>query len=383
MTFKPKTPGKPKAALSLVPAGLKYLLKAYWANSHDARPLGKVSGGRRPLQLPPSPPLNHLLKWKKCLRGKLPQFSVIPISPLGKSNPGSSDGMQTVPQPGVCIHVPDICSLCTSEKLKRAEERKDKWSTSVGSGAERVITSVREAWRWEVPYGTLRAMLPPYWGPPQLRALVRGHWDSHTPDLHLHRGLIHRAQHGVLFYILRDNSWNLQGTKIFLMWLLCPGEVEEATFVVYLVSTWSFKNGFTAVCQKIIVPFLFVLGSCLSTWELFCDIIISPNATYCAKEHHLFQLLSLCYTHVPVEPDHLIQCTRRWKTLAWEAPSAVRGSYSVRSLPAKELWLVSESERFLLKFSRAHMVFFFKPSFWTWASLVRSLTLHFLLAKRL
>jgi hypothetical protein len=54
VTFKPRAPGKPKAVLSSVPAGLKYLLKAYRANSLDARHLGKVSKGQRPLQLPPS-----------------------------------------------------------------------------------------------------------------------------------------------------------------------------------------------------------------------------------------------------------------------------------------------------------------------------------------
>lgn len=79
------------------------------------------------LQLPPSHLLNHLLKWKKCLEGKLPQFSSSPEnSTSGKPSPGSSEGMQTILQFAVCVHVPGICSPCPSEKEQSVEERKDK-----------------------------------------------------------------------------------------------------------------------------------------------------------------------------------------------------------------------------------------------------------------
>lgn len=135
----------------MVPAGLKYLLKAYWANSHDARPLRKVSGGWRPPQLPPCFPLHHLLKWKKCLRGKLPQFSVTLIPPLGKPKPVSPGGMQTVLQPGVCTPILAICQPfaqipnCPEQKSGRTCE---VWVKGNGRGGadrddKRVIASVR------------------------------------------------------------------------------------------------------------------------------------------------------------------------------------------------------------------------------------------------
>lgn len=65
---------------------------------------------------------------KKCIKGKLPQFSVVLIFPLGKSNPGSSDVMQTGLKFGICIHVPGICQSfaqikgCKNQKNERTHE---------------------------------------------------------------------------------------------------------------------------------------------------------------------------------------------------------------------------------------------------------------------
>lgn len=80
---------------------------------------------------------------KKCSKAKLPQFSVIPVSPLGKPDPGSQDAMQTVLQFGICIHVPGIC--WSFAQIKKCKEQKNKRTHEVMVGTREDETVIPSA----------------------------------------------------------------------------------------------------------------------------------------------------------------------------------------------------------------------------------------------
>lgn len=116
VTFKPGTLGKPKTAVSLVPAGLKYLLKEYKQILMMPGLLEKFLRVKGLCScLLPLVCLHHLLKWKKCLEAKLAQFS-------GPDFPGESSSSKAgrKPYPGLGIPWP----TGRTWKRKRAQKQR-------------------------------------------------------------------------------------------------------------------------------------------------------------------------------------------------------------------------------------------------------------------
>lgn len=83
MTFKPRAPGKPRAAGNEVPAGLKYRGDAHCTDSQMPASWKRSwgSGVTAAASFPSSQPLAQMQK--KCSEAKLSPFSVLVISPLG------------------------------------------------------------------------------------------------------------------------------------------------------------------------------------------------------------------------------------------------------------------------------------------------------------
>lgn len=226
-------------------------------NSRDARPLGNVSGAQRPTQLPPCLPRRHLLKWKECLRGEFPQFSVYTDSPPGEVSAGARLGRTPDSSLAPVLPSPLCATLCSNSGLPRASEG---WVRGNGRGwgrqeGHRKRWGARGAGRYRrtsFPHKVTRVLLPAVLGPARAPCAPHGpHVSQVSQTRFRHLREDSATAHSPFLYLERQFTGL---TQIFLIRLLCPGEAKEAPCVTHEASPRSFRNSFSIVSQRSSLP---------------------------------------------------------------------------------------------------------------------------------